>query len=242
MVLTLLLGLTFLLTQVIEYHRIGFNTSDTAFAATFFGLTGLHGCHVFIGLMILLAMTIRSFRGHFTPGAPSRARDRRHLLALRRRDVDRGLRHRLHPLAQSCRAALRRPIWACRGLDPSDSVNEHEVCAIHSAAKRTAFRFVWLTIGYFALIVIGRLINSWVGVAGLRGRVGCRGLVVLRGTARARADRTAGPCASPAGERRILVIANETVGGRRAAERDPQPRERHARRAARRHAGVEHAR
>jgi cytochrome c oxidase subunit III len=67
MVLTVLLGLTFLLTQVIEYHRIGFNTSNTAFAATFFGLTGLHGCHVFIGLLILLAMTIRSFRGHFTP-------------------------------------------------------------------------------------------------------------------------------------------------------------------------------
>jgi cytochrome c oxidase subunit 3 len=67
MVLTFLLGLTFLLTQIIEYHRIGFNTSDTAFASTFFGLTGLHGCHVFIGLTILLAMTIRSFKGHFSP-------------------------------------------------------------------------------------------------------------------------------------------------------------------------------
>ena len=67
MVLTVLLGTTFLLTQVIEYHRIGFNTSDTAFAATFFGLTGLHACHVFIGLTILTAMTVRSFRGHFTP-------------------------------------------------------------------------------------------------------------------------------------------------------------------------------
>ena len=67
MVLTLLLGSTFLLTQVIEYHRLGFNTGDTAFAATFFGLTGLHACHVFVGLMILLAMTIRSFRGHFSP-------------------------------------------------------------------------------------------------------------------------------------------------------------------------------
>ena len=67
MVLTFLLGTTFLLTQVIEYHRLGFNTSDTAFAATFFGLTGLHGVHVFVGLTILLAMTIRSFRGHFSP-------------------------------------------------------------------------------------------------------------------------------------------------------------------------------
>jgi cytochrome c oxidase subunit III len=67
MVLTLLLGSTFLLTQVIEYHRIGFNTSDGIFASTFFGLTGLHACHVFVGLCILLAMTIRSFRGHFSP-------------------------------------------------------------------------------------------------------------------------------------------------------------------------------
>jgi cytochrome c oxidase subunit 3 len=65
--LTFLLGLTFLCTQVIEYHRIGFNTGDTSFAATFFGLTGLHGVHVFIGLMILLAMTVRAFRGHFSP-------------------------------------------------------------------------------------------------------------------------------------------------------------------------------
>jgi cytochrome c oxidase subunit 3 len=65
--LTVCLGLTFLLTQVIEYHRIGFNTSDTSFAATFFGLTGLHGAHVFVGLTILSVMTIRAFRGHFSP-------------------------------------------------------------------------------------------------------------------------------------------------------------------------------
>jgi cytochrome c oxidase subunit 3 len=69
LVLTFLMGLTFLLTQIIEYHRIGFNTGDGAFAATFFGLTGLHGAHVFVGLTILLVMTIRAFRGHFTPEA-----------------------------------------------------------------------------------------------------------------------------------------------------------------------------
>ena len=67
LVLTLCLGLTFLCTQLIEYSRLGFNTSDTVFAATFYGLTGLHGAHVFVGLTILLAMTIRAFRGHFSP-------------------------------------------------------------------------------------------------------------------------------------------------------------------------------
>ena len=67
LVLTILLGLAFLLTQVVEYHRIGFNTSDTSFAATFFGLTGLHGAHVFVGLSILTVMMVRAFRGHFSP-------------------------------------------------------------------------------------------------------------------------------------------------------------------------------
>jgi cytochrome c oxidase subunit 3 len=67
LVLTLLMGLTFLITQGIEYARIGFNTSDGAFATIFFCLTGLHGAHVFVGLTILLFMTIRAFRGHFSP-------------------------------------------------------------------------------------------------------------------------------------------------------------------------------
>jgi cytochrome c oxidase subunit 3 len=67
LLLTFLMGLTFLITQGIEYARIGFNTSDGAFATIFFCLTGLHGAHVFVGLSILLFMTIRAFRGHFSP-------------------------------------------------------------------------------------------------------------------------------------------------------------------------------
>src|SRR5205823_3520526 len=35
----------------------------------FYSLTGLHGAHVFVGLSILLFMTIRAFRGHFSPEA-----------------------------------------------------------------------------------------------------------------------------------------------------------------------------
>jgi cytochrome c oxidase subunit 3 len=66
LLLTFLLGLTFLITQITEYLRIGFNTSDGAFATIFLCLTGLHGVHVFVGLSILLFMTIRAFRGHFS--------------------------------------------------------------------------------------------------------------------------------------------------------------------------------
>ena len=40
---------------------------DAAQASVFYGLTGLHGAHVFIGLMLLLFAAIRTFRGHFTP-------------------------------------------------------------------------------------------------------------------------------------------------------------------------------
>src|SRR5467141_3570054 len=67
LLLTFLMGLTFLITQAIEYSRIGFNTGDGAYATIFFCLTGLHGAHVFVGLSILLFMTIRAFRGHFSP-------------------------------------------------------------------------------------------------------------------------------------------------------------------------------
>ena len=67
LVLTIALGLTFLLTQAREYSRIGFAPHDGAFASCFFGLTGLHGLHVFVGLCLLLAATLRAFRGHFSP-------------------------------------------------------------------------------------------------------------------------------------------------------------------------------
>ena len=66
LVLTFLLGLSFLLTQVLEYSRIGFAPYTDAFGTVFFCLTGLHGAHVFVGLSILLFMTIRAFRGHFS--------------------------------------------------------------------------------------------------------------------------------------------------------------------------------
>jgi cytochrome c oxidase subunit 3 len=69
LVLTLALGLVFLLTQAREYSRVGFAPSDEAFGSVFYGLTGLHGAHVFIGLTLLTFATIRAFRGHFTPEA-----------------------------------------------------------------------------------------------------------------------------------------------------------------------------
>jgi len=66
MLTTLLLGFTFLCIQINEYVHVGFAPSDSAQGTIFYGLTGLHGAHVFVGLTLLLFATIRAFRGHFT--------------------------------------------------------------------------------------------------------------------------------------------------------------------------------
>jgi cytochrome c oxidase subunit III len=67
MLTTFLLGCTFLFIQINEYANIGFAPQDHAQQTIFYSLTGLHGCHVFIGLCLLLFVTIRSFRGHYSP-------------------------------------------------------------------------------------------------------------------------------------------------------------------------------
>jgi cytochrome c oxidase subunit 3 len=67
MLTTFLLGLTFLFIQINEYVHLGFSPQDFAQGTVFYGLTGLHGAHVFIGLTLLLMVNIRAFRGHFSP-------------------------------------------------------------------------------------------------------------------------------------------------------------------------------
>ncbi len=64
---TFLLGSTFLFVQINEYVHIGFAPHDFAQASIFYGLTGLHGAHVFVGLTLLAMVVVRSFRGHFSP-------------------------------------------------------------------------------------------------------------------------------------------------------------------------------
>jgi cytochrome c oxidase subunit III len=67
MLTTFLLGLSFLTIQINEYIHIGFAPHDSAQGTVFYSLTGLHGAHVFIGLCLLAFITIRTFRGHYSP-------------------------------------------------------------------------------------------------------------------------------------------------------------------------------
>jgi cytochrome c oxidase subunit 3 len=67
MLTTFFLGVAFLAVQINEYLNVGFSPRDAAQATIFYALTGLHGCHVFIGLCLLAMVTVRSFRGHYSP-------------------------------------------------------------------------------------------------------------------------------------------------------------------------------
>ncbi|HWI23273.1 MAG TPA: cytochrome c oxidase subunit 3 [Baekduia sp.] len=66
MVATFLLGATFLFIQINEYVHVGFSPQDHAYGSVFYGLTGLHGAHVFIGLTLLAMVAIRAYRGHYS--------------------------------------------------------------------------------------------------------------------------------------------------------------------------------
>jgi hypothetical protein len=79
-------------------------------------------------------------------------------------------------------------------------------------SEAEAYRFVWLTIGYFGLIVAGALINRWLGLAVF---IVLSAIVVFSYVRRGeRRTRVVAPRHRGAeDERRILVIANETVGG-----------------------------
>src|SRR5579864_7706395 len=78
--------------------------------------------------------------------------------------------------------------------------------------EESAFRFLVLTIAYGALIVIGSKINTWAGVGVFAVETA---IVAWWIFSRGRRERPIphAPPPHPAGERRILVIANETVGG-----------------------------
>jgi hypothetical protein len=84
-------------------------------------------------------------------------------------------------------------------------------------SEAEAYKFVWLTIGYFALIVVAHWINRWLGLAVFI-VLSLGALVWLFRIRRERPVRQAPPRRSADDERRILVIANETVGGEALAE------------------------
>src|SRR5689334_9523361 len=79
-------------------------------------------------------------------------------------------------------------------------------------SEADAFRFVWVTIGYFVLIVVASLIDFWVGVVVFVIATAVAIWWLFYSAEKEEPVRQA-PAASPPNEHRILVVANETVGG-----------------------------
>ena len=69
--ITVILGASFLGVQAYEYMHayrdLNLKLSSGAYGSTFFMLTGFHGFHVCVGMLMLLFITIRIMKGHFTP-------------------------------------------------------------------------------------------------------------------------------------------------------------------------------
>jgi len=72
MVATVALGATFLGFQVYEYGEAysehhNLTLGSGIYGSTFFMLTGFHGLHVTLGTVMLIVITLRCMKGHFTP-------------------------------------------------------------------------------------------------------------------------------------------------------------------------------
>ncbi|MDF1758303.1 MAG: cytochrome c oxidase subunit 3 [Legionellaceae bacterium] len=71
LLLTVLLGISFLALQAHEYYDAYTDMNLTLdagiYGTTFFMLTGFHGLHVTIGTIMLIVILVRSILGHFTP-------------------------------------------------------------------------------------------------------------------------------------------------------------------------------
>jgi GABA permease len=80
-------------------------------------------------------------------------------------------------------------------------------------SEADAYRLVWLTLGYFALIVLASLVNVWLGVAVFIVETAVVVWWVFLRRGEAQQPERQVPAAHEEGERRILVVANETVGG-----------------------------
>ena len=64
--ITAIMGIIFLIGQVYEYMTLGYGLSTNLFSNCFYLMTGFHGVHVFVGVLLILGVLWRSRRtGHY---------------------------------------------------------------------------------------------------------------------------------------------------------------------------------
>jgi cytochrome c oxidase subunit III len=65
--ITALMGAVFLAGQAYEYATLGYGLSTNIFSNCFYLMTGFHGLHVFVGILLILGVLWRSRRpGHYS--------------------------------------------------------------------------------------------------------------------------------------------------------------------------------
>ena len=69
LVATCVIGATFVGVQAFEYHHLiekGFVPSQGLYGSTFYTMTGFHGFHVSVGVICMMFVTWKAFRGKYT--------------------------------------------------------------------------------------------------------------------------------------------------------------------------------
>jgi cytochrome c oxidase subunit 3 len=69
--LTFVLGAAFLLMQLHDYLQLSFRVSTDAYGTMFYAMTGFHGLHVLVGLLLMLVILGRSRQGAYEEGVIS---------------------------------------------------------------------------------------------------------------------------------------------------------------------------
>jgi heme/copper-type cytochrome/quinol oxidase subunit 3 len=66
LLISFLLGAVFLVNQVLEYEELHFGVRDNAYTSTFYVITGLHGLHVMVGLVMSAVVQVKAWTGRIT--------------------------------------------------------------------------------------------------------------------------------------------------------------------------------
>ena len=66
LLVTFALGAAFLAVQGVEYSRETFTPRSHAYGSLFYAITGLHGAHVLVGLLMNVVVQARAWLGHFS--------------------------------------------------------------------------------------------------------------------------------------------------------------------------------
>lgn len=66
LLLTFLMGAAFSCFQAVEYVELDFGIKDNAYGSLFYTITGLHGAHVIVGLLMILMIMVKAWMGKFS--------------------------------------------------------------------------------------------------------------------------------------------------------------------------------